>query len=316
GKVSPDGTINTIAGNGVEGFAGDGGPATNAQLSSPAGLAFDESGNLFIGDWGNGRVRRVSPEGIITTVAGVGKCCGAFEDGVPAIQAQLGGPAGGAGERAGKLFPGGCRTGPVRKVYQDGVISTVQDTGLPVRPNTFIEPTGITVDVVGNLFIAYSGPNVIRKVAPDGTTTTVAGGGSSDGPGDGGPATSARLYYPQATAVDSRGNLYIADTFNSRIRKVSPDGAISTIAGGGTYAAFFADGVPATDALLSLGGGDPSAMGSVAADSRGNLYIAETGKHRIRKVSPDGRITTVVGSGTPGYAGNNGPAAAAQLNFP
>lgn len=124
-----------------------------------------------------------------------------------------------------------------------------------------------------------------------------------------------RLTDPQSTAVDSRGNLYIAE-FGSRIRKVSPGGSITTVAGGGTWFPYLADGQPATSALLDLGGGDPAAIGSVAVDGSGNLYIADTWMNRIRKVSQEGIITTIAGTGTPGYEGNNGPAAAAQLNAP
>jgi sugar lactone lactonase YvrE len=315
-KVSPDGIISTVAGNGIEGFSGEGGTATDAHLSSPAGLAFDDAGNLFIADWGNRRIRKVSPEGIISTVAGVGKCCGLFEDGVPATQAQLGTPAGLAVDTGGDLVFADSGQNRIRRISPQGIITTVPDTGIEAHGGVLPNPTGVAVDRAGNLFITYSAINVIRKVSPDGTTTTVAGGGDGEGDlGDGGPATYAKLRYPQATAIDRDGNLYITDSRNSRIRKVSPDGMISTVAGGSVPASL-GDGGPATSARLALGWGDPAAIGSIAADDSGNLFIADTKNHRIRKVSADGIITTVAGTGTSGFVGNNGPAAEAQLNYP
>ncbi len=178
----------------------------------------------------------------------------------------------------------------------------------------FPGPTGVAIDGAGNLFITYPGIGVIRKVSPDGTATTVAGVGEGE-LGDGGPAANAKLDNPRATAIDSAGNLFIADTNNGRIRKVSPDGTISTVAGR-SLPAPIGDCGPATSALLALGGFGHSAIGGMALDGSGNLFIADTNNHRIRKVAPDGIITTVAGTGTPGYVGNNGPATEAQLKYP
>jgi sugar lactone lactonase YvrE len=185
---------------------------------------------------------------------------------------------------------------------------------VPVRDDKPGGLTAVTVDADSNLFIARS--SVIYKIDPNGVAAALAGTAVQGYSGDGGPSISAQLNNPQGLAADSGGNLFVADTFNSRIRKISRDGTITTAAGGGSYDPFFADGVPATNALLALGWTDPSAVGGVEVDGNGNLYIAETGRHRIRKVSPDGIISTVAGNGTPGYEGNSGPAVNAQLSYP
>ena len=241
-----------MAGNGTQGFSGDDGPATSAQLNAPSGVAVDPAGNLYIADYGDNRIRKVS-NGVITTVAGNGTS-GNIGDNGPATGAQLN------------------------------------------------YPTGVAVDSAGNLYIADQYNHRIRKVS-NGVITTVAGSGTAGFSGDNGPATSAQLYYPAGVAVDAAGNLYIADTWNSRVRKVS-NGVITTVAGSGTEG-FSGDNGPNTSAQLAGPGG-------VAADSAGNLYIADTSNYRIRKVS-NGVITTAAGGGS---GGDNGPATSAQLNYP
>src|ERR1019366_9345320 len=197
----------------------------------------------------------------------------------------------------------------IRKV-SNGVITTVAGNGTsgnigdngPATGAQLNYPTGVAVDSAGNLYIADQYNHRIRKVS-NGVITTVAGSGTAGFSGDNGPATSAQLYYPAGVAVDAAGNLYIADQYNHRIRKVS-NGVITTVAGSGT-AGFSGDNGPATSAQLSGPGG-------VAADSAGNLYIADTSNYRIRKVS-NGVITTAAGGGS---GGDNGPATSAQLNYP
>ena len=257
-RISPSGVMTVVAGSGIAGSSGDGGPATAASLNFPSGVAVDSAGNLYIVDAGNNRIREVSG-GTITTVAGNGSL-GFSGDGGLATSASLG--------------------------VGIGLISG-----------------GVAVDSAGNLYIADTGNNRIRKVS-GGTITTVAGNGSPGFSGDGGPATSAELNGPYGVAVDSAGSLYIADTFNSRIRKVS-GGIIMTVAGGGV---FLGDGGPATGAGLNYPDG-------VAVDSAGNLYIADTAEHRIRKVS-SGTISTIAGNGALGYSGDGGPATSASLYFP
>jgi uncharacterized protein (TIGR03437 family) len=256
--VTPQGIISTVAGNGTPGFSGDGGPATSAQLSFavgyPSGLAVDASGNLFIADPGNNRIRRVTPQGTITTVAGNGGA-GFSGDGGPATSGQLDSPG------------------------------------------------GVAVDASGNLFVVGLSDSRIRKVTPQGTITTVAGNGVPGFSGDGGQAVTARLCYPWGVAVDKPGNLFVADSGNSRIRKVTPQGTITTVAGGGTGG----DNGTATSADLRFPAG-------VAVDASGNVFITEINGYRVRKVTPQGTITTVAGGG--GSRGDGGPATASDLNSP
>src|SRR5205814_199854 len=246
-KLTPDGTITTVAGNGALGFLGDGGPATSASLELgsflSSGIAVDVAGNLFIADSGNNRLRKITPEGVITTVAGNG-VPDFSGDGGPATSASLG------------------------------------------------SPTGVAVDITGNIFIADTYNNRIRKVMPNGIITTIAGNGSQTFSGDGGPATRASLNLPTEVALDATGNLFISELGNSRIRKVTRDGAITTVAGNG-LPIFSGDGGQATSASLNAF--------HVAVDGGGNLLIAEFGTNRVRKVTPDGIITTVAATGVPGF---------------
>jgi trimeric autotransporter adhesin len=313
-KVMPDGLIRTVAGNGSGGFSGDGGPIISAQLDSPTGVAMDTSGNLFIADFENQRVRKITKSGVISTVAGNGT--GGFSgDGGPATAAQLWYPRSVAVDTAGNLFIADMGNNRIRRVTPGGVISTVAGSsnlyfindGGPATSATLALPAGVAMDTAGNLLIADSGNMRIRKVTPDGVINTVAGNGIYGFSGDGGSAASAKLCYPNGIAVDTAGNLFIADYGNSRIRKVTPGGVINTVAGGGTQG--LGDGSPAIWAQLN----SPT---SVAIDIENNLFIADTGNHRIYKVTPGGSIYTVTGNGIQGFNGDGGPAALAQLNFP
>ena len=291
-KVSPSGIVTTVAGPGNPGmatFSGDGGQAASAQLDEPAGVAVDGAGNLFIADTGNFRVRKVSPSGIITTVAGNGTR-GHSGDSGPATSAQLNGPAGVAVDTVGNLFIADFDR--IRKVSPSGIITTVVE-GLGVSAY------GVTVDGASNLFIAAL--TSVLKVSPSGIVTTVAGTGKSGFSGDGGPATSAQLNQAAGVAVDRAGNLFISEVYNYRIREVFPDGIITTVAGNG-IPGFSGDGGPATNAQLNGPDG-------IAVDGAGNLYIADVWNSRIRKVSPAGVITSVIplegSSGVYGVAVDN-----------
>jgi len=306
-KVS-NGTITTVAGSATFGFGGDNGPATSAELSSPTGVALDPAGNLYIGDYGNSRLRKVS-NGVITTVAGNGTVSFSGDNGA-ATSAQLTLPAGIAVGSGGNLYIADMGSERIREV-SNGVITTVAGNGTqgsggdngPATSAQLREPEGVAVDSAGNLFIADSSNSRVRKVS-NGVITTVAGNGTYGFGGDNALATSAQLDFPRDVAVDLAGNLYIADSLNNRIRKVS-NGAITTVAGGGTQ---LGDNGPATGAQLI-------SPWSIAVDSGGNLYIADSGNNRIRKVS-GGVITTVAGSGVQGFSGDNGPAISAQLADP
>ena len=297
------GVLTLVAGNGIPG------PATSAQLSSPNGVAWDSAGNLYIVD--SGRIRKVS-NGVIDTVAGIG-IFGFSGDNGPATSAQLNYPGGVAVDSAGNLYIADTGNHRIRKV-SGGVIATVAGNGTlgfsgdngPATSAQLNYPGGVAVDSAGNLYIADSYNFRIRKVS-NGAITTVAGNGAPGfGGGDNGPATSAPLSRPSGIAVDSAGNLYIAEFNSGRIRKVT-NGAITTVAGSGTPG-FSGDRGSATSAQLNGPEG-------VAVDSAGNLYIADFGNNRIRKVS-NGVITTVAGTGTPGFSGDNGPATSAQLAYP
>ena len=310
-KISPSGILTVVAGNGVRGFSGDGGPATSASLYYPAGVAVDAAGNLYIADQYNHRIRKVSPSGIISTVAGIYPGGGFSGDGGPATSASLSLPTGVAVDAAGNLYIADLGNSRVRKVNTSGIITTAAGggTGGDGGPATsaLLWPAGVAVDAAGNLYIADQYHNRIRKVSPSGIISTVAGNGTPGFSGDGGPATSAS-FSAGGVAMDAAGNLYIADGGNNRIRRVDASGIITTVAGNGLYK-FGGDGGPATTASLSNPCG-------VALDAAGNLYIADSGNKRIRKVSPSGIISTVAGNGTRGFSGDGGPATSASLYYP
>ncbi|MFI9011566.1 RICIN domain-containing protein [Actinosynnema sp. NPDC053489] len=296
-------TITTVAGTGVTGYGGDGGPATAALLSRPLQVALDGTGNLYVVELGNNRVRKVAPDGTITTVAGTG--AGGFSgDGGPATSAQLWAPRGVAVDGAGNLYVADAANSRVRKVAPDGTITTVAGNGTrgftgdggPATAAQLSFPCWLALDGAGNLHVADSGNGRVRRVSPDGRITTVAGDGTRGFGGDGGPATSARLSSAHALAVDGAGNLYLADAGNDRVRRVSPDGRITTVAGDGTHG-FAGDGGPATSARLARPHG-------LAVDRAGDLYIADTANDRVRKVAADGTITTV--AHVPGSGGGPG----------
>ncbi|MGA2114953.1 MAG: NHL repeat-containing protein, partial [Bryobacteraceae bacterium] len=321
------GIIATVAGNGNYGYSGDNGAATSTELGAPQGGAVDSAGNLYIADTFNSRIRKVNALGTITTVAGNGTG-GYSGDNGPATSAELYDPLAVAVDGAGNLYISDSGNSLVRKVNAaTGIITTVAGTlgtegysgdGGPATSAQLNQFEDVAVDSAGNLYIADTDNSRIRKVNALGIITTVAGGGNgcasgqTDSVGDGCQATSAVLNFPYGVAFDSAGDLYIADTFNSRVRKVNAAGGIiTTVAGNGT-SGYSGDGSLATSAELARPDG-------VAVDGAGNLYISD-GSGVIRKVNAGGIITTVAGIydafSYGGENGDNGPATSAEFYSP
>jgi len=327
-SAAPGPVIQTFAGTGVASLSADNDPARSTNLIGPHGLLVTAAGTVYFTD--GDRIRMVGQNGRVETVAGTG-IHGFAGDNGPAIQARLaltGGPAaefiGMVADAKGDVFFSDALNDRVREITADGEIVTVAGSGRPGhtavgQPPSNIgdggrgvdaqlsQPRGLALDPLGDLFIADTGDNRVRKLSPDGTISTIAGDGNFGWSGDGGPAGQAELSAPEGLALDAQGDLFISDSGNERIRKVS-DGVISTFAGNGN-AGFSGDGGPANKAELAL------PMG-LAVDSRGNLYIADTANERIRRVDVAGVITTVAGNGVAGFSGDSHPATSAMLNLP
>lgn len=381
--VNSKGIITTIAGNGMDGYKGDSGPATQAQLSRPFGLALDKKGNLYIADRGNNRVRKVNPQGIITTIAGDGSFFFMGDNG-PAYRASIAGPTGVVVDDNGILYIADRNNNRVRAVDTQGMIRTVAGTGQQdyngdsevARDTNLYLPFGVALDPDGNLLIADRSHYRIRKVdLRRGTVVTVAGNGVKMFAGDGGPATGANLSFPHGIIVDKNDNLLISDKGNYRIRRVSPNGIIQTIAGNGIRGNI-GDGLPALKASIYgatslklnnkgemfivspsgftsiirkideknimrkvLGTVDEDYLESIskskykgrvqtgelavittfsdiAFDHKGNMFISDRLNHQIRKVSAQGEITTIAGTGESAYYGDGGPASEAAFRDP
>jgi len=343
-RITADGAATRIAGiAGVRGYSGDAGPATQATLSDPYGVAADLNGNVFISDRLNRRIRRIGPNGVISTVAGNGR----FRfggDGGPAISAVFDRPLALAFDSAGSLFVTDHGNQRIRKITTSGVINTfaadlvspsfsdLADLAIDAQDNVFapvdgirkFSPSGVpavvstalssglTVEPSGS--ILASALNKILRLTPAGSFTVLAGTGDYSISGDGGPAVAAQLLNPGPLRLDRAGNLYFIDDNNQRIRMVTSGGTIRTFAGPGSGLGFGGDGGPATAAQLTN-------LAGMAVDDAGNVYFSQGtfGGHRIRRVGVDGIVRLVAGGGSPfegGFLGDGGPAAQAALGGP
>ncbi|HXD94309.1 MAG TPA: T9SS type A sorting domain-containing protein [Bacteroidia bacterium] len=309
-------TISTLAGDGTAAYAGDGGQCTAAELNYPIGVVLDASGNLYIADMQNNRVRKISTTGIITTVAGIGTA-GHAGDGGQATAAKLYYPTGLAFDAIGNLYIADYYNNRVRKVTTTGIITTVagytvdggySGDGGPATAAQLNSPVAIAFDGANNMYIADESNNCIRMVNTAGIISTFAGDTTAGYAGDGGAATDAELYFPSGVACDALGNVYISDYDNNRVRMVNTSGIISTFAGTGT-GAYSGDGGQAISAEIYNPWG-------ITCDALGNVYIADYGNNRIRMVNASGIITTIVGNGTLGFSGDGGLATMAELNRP
>lgn len=418
-KVAPDGTISTVAGKGNDpsrgyyfgGYSGDNGPATVAELKEPWGLALDASGNLFIADSGNGKVRKVSTEGVITTVAGSSEFGAQNEDGILAIDAKLWGPTGLAISPDGNLYIADPSYNRVFMVDSKGLIWTAvgggkDGDGARATEARLSGPSGLAFGPEGNLYISDAGA-LVRMVDRSGVIRTVAGSTTAFYLNDGGSALEAKLDRPWGLAPDGQGNLYIADTDQFRVRMVDRQGRIETVAGNGVFTpsesiievssirpdgiavgqdgsiyyidrrnytgrivrqspdgayaiapAGVVNGIALNDPIdLAVdvenrlyvamshriiridpvggrvhiagngapgfaGDGGPAAKAAVdlpqglVVDDKGGLYFSDARNHRVRRITSDGKIQTVAGSGKEGFGGDGGPATSAVLNWP
>ena len=314
--VTPGSTVTTDAGTGVVGDTGDNGQATSATLANPSAVAYDANGNLYLADAQNHVIREVSKTGIITVVAGTEDVQGYSGDNGPATAATLDTPAGVAIDANGNIFIADSHNHRIRKVSA-GTITTIAGTGVAGYSGdgaaaTLAQlalPSGVAVDSSGNVYIADTNNQRIREIT--GTTiNTIAGDGEELFSGDGAAATTAVLDSPTGVAVDKAGNVYIADRHNHRVRMISGT-TISTIAGSGAASlsgGFSGDGATATNALLSKPSG-------VSVDAAGNIYIADTDNQRIRQLG-GGAIGTIAGSGQQGYGADTTAPTGINLNSP
>lgn len=310
--------ITTVAGNGTPGYNGDGISAINAQLYGPESITIDASGNIYIADTHNNRIRKVDASGNISTIAGTGANGYGGDSG--AATAAVIYVSDVALDMLGNIYLADAENNVIRKINAQGIITTVAGNGNgagtfnggfsgddgPADSAELSDPDYLAVDAFGNIYIDDEDNNRIRKVNTSGIINTIAGSSGQGFVGDGGPDSLAELYNPDGVSVDNKGNIYIADFSNYRIRKIDTAGVITTVAGSGVPG-YAGDGGLAINAKIQPVGNPRFVNGTLFFIDKGN---------RIRKVDSAGIITTIAGNGTAGYSGDNGPAASAELNAP
>jgi uncharacterized protein (TIGR03437 family) len=308
-RFIPGGAISTIAGT-LPGFSGDGSFATSAALNGPQGVAVDSKGVIYVSDFGNQRIRAISTTGMITTIAG--SIAGFAGDNGTSFNALLNGPQLLATDLQGNLYIADTLNSRIRMITPARTISTVAGSGHtgansgPAISAVLSSPTGVAMDSTGNLYVADTDNNLVRKIDTAGKMTIIAGTGIYGYSGDGGIATSAQLERPQGLAVDSIGNVYVTDGDSNTVRMITPGGTITKVAGAGMA---WGDGGPALDSRLNFPHG-------IAVDAKGVIYIADTANNRVRRITPDGMMSTFIGDGTANSTGDGGLASAAQVNQP
>jgi len=303
-EVDSAGNLRVVAGTGIEGYGGDGGPATLAQLDAPTGLLIDQTGALVIADHHNGCMRRIDASGVINAIVGYCGRVGFNGDGkFPVLKTKFDDPIGIVEDSSGTMFVADEQNARVRRVTPDGVVSTILGGGKTPLPNapdgtlgTSIEmshPSYLALGPGGNLYVSDFLWNEVVRIDPQGRITHIAGTGAAGFAGDGGPATSALLDFPTGLALDARGRLYISDSFNNRIRMVDTRGQISTVAGSGPSGSgtgsYSGEGRKATAATLNAPSG-------IAMNAEGRLFIADQGNNVVRALEPDGTIQLFAGT--------------------
>lgn len=285
-KITPQGVVGTFAGSGNQGYAD--GTGLLASFAQPAGIAIDAAGNLYVADSGNDLIRKISPEGSVTTIAG--SDTSGYTDGTGSATTFFD-PLAVAVGASGDIYVADAGNNLIRKISTGGAVTTfagTYNTATSTQRSPFNNPSGVAVNRTGNLFVANYLNNTIMEVTPSGQVSTYAGSGL---PGAGnGPAATASFYFPNSVATDTAGNVYVSDGVNNLIRKISPQGIVSTLAGNGTAGATDSTGTAASF-------NQPAGL---ALDAAGNVYVADAGNNLIRKISPGGAVTTVAGSGLQG----------------
>jgi serine/threonine protein kinase, bacterial len=301
--------VTTLAGSGVPGSTNGTGAA--ASFFAPVGVAVDSAGNVYVADAGNNRIRKVTSGGVVTTLAGSGEH--GITDGAGSV-ASFDGPNGVAVDSAGNVYVADRNNNQIRRVTSGGVVTSLNGNvagqcGFENGPglclfkddtvtlgSSFWDPEGVAADNAGNVYVADTGNNAIRRIASGGVVTTPAGSGR-------GPGINGTFYDPAGVAVDSAGNVYVADLGHNRIAKIAPGGEVTTYAGSGVSG--FADGAGEAASFSHPNG--------VAVDSEDNVYVADTGNNRIRKITSGGVVVTIAGTGVAGLADGTGTSASFHI---